>query len=196
VLTRKPKTTRARIVSATEDARSSVKPAAETARDKLGTATEGAISSVAATVGPALEGARERLAPVAESAIAEGRKQGRRAAAKSREAAINAGLIEPPKKSHKLRNMVLVLGLGGVAAFLYKKFTGNDADPAWTAGRDSAAADARATTPLHAAAVDETLPPGAVDDADMAPTAPFASEETVESTSPTTPDQPIEKKDL
>ena len=35
---------------------------------------------------------------------------------------------------------LILLGLGGLAAFVYMKLTGKDADPAWTTGRDSAAA--------------------------------------------------------
>ena len=46
-------------------------------------------------------------------------------------------MAEEPKKSHKLRNLLIVLGLAGLAAFVYKKVTGKDADPAWTQSRDS-----------------------------------------------------------
>jgi len=134
--------TRKKARSAAKDARSTVKPAAEVALERIGSATEQALSSVASTVGPALEDARDRLAPAVEDArvkmapvvagaVATSRRKGRQVAER-------AGIVEERKKSHKLRNFVLLLGLGGAAAFVYSKLTGKDADPAWTASRDSA----------------------------------------------------------
>lgn len=194
------KSARKKMRSAVGDARSSVQPAAESAIDKIGTATGQAISSVAANVGPALDDARGRISPVVEDArdmardtivpavtvaVARGRKKGR-------EVAERAGLVEEKKKSHKLRNLVILLGLGGLAAFVAKKLTGKDADPAWTASRDSASSmPPRPTSPVHAAPVSAA---GPVDESETAPTAPFASEETVESPVPTTPDEPLQKK--
>jgi len=181
-----------------------VQPAAETALDKIGTATEQIVSTVVSTVGPALEDAKDKakdvtndsvkpaveeakdkaletyketLVPLAAAALVEGKARGRRAAVK-------LGVTEEPKKSHKLRNLLIILGLAGLAAFVYKKVTGNDADPAWTQSRDSAA-----SRPAHAA----TAP---VDGSDTAPTAPLASEETVESPTPTTPDKPLKQTDV
>lgn len=202
------KSARKNMRSAAKDARGSVQ-AAESALDKIGTATGQAISSVAANVGPALEDARDRIAPAVEDArdrardtivpavtvaVASGRKKGR-------EVAERTGLVEEKKKSHKLRNLVLLLGLGGVVAFVAKRFTGQDADPAWTASRDSASRvpPRPATAPSPDAAVPAAPIGGAaapVDESETAPTAPFASEETVESPTPTTPDEPLEKKQV
>ena len=179
------KTRRDKVRDAVEDARSTVQPAAEVALDKIGTATEQFVSTVASTVGPALEDAKDKaldtykdtLIPLAQQAIVEGKVRGRRAA-------IKLGVADEPKKSHKLRNLLVLIGLAGLAAFAYKKVTGKDADPAWTQSRDSSA-----TRPAHAA----TAP---VDGSDTAPTAPLASEETVESPTPTTPDKPLKTKDV
>ena len=186
------KSARKKISSAADDARSSVQPAAESAIDRIGTATEQVISSVAASAedarhrfGPAVEDARDKVAPVVAGAVATGRKRGR-------EAAVRAGLVEEKKKSHKFRNFLLVLGLGGVAAFVYSKMTGKAADPAWTTSRDSAASTPR----QHAAPRPAAATAGPVDGSDTAPTAPLASEETVESPTPTTPDAPLEKKNV
>lgn len=187
--------------------RLAVLPTAEAAKEKISAATESALSSVASTVGPALEDAKNRLAPVAGQALAQGKRHGRRAAAK-------LGVAEEPKDSHKVRNLILMLGLGAVVAAVYKKVTGKDADPAWTSGRDTAAAAppspvavASHDDPLEAGPVTEppagdslSDPPsgaaGPVDGSEVAPTAPLASEETVESSVPTTPDEPLEKHDL
>jgi hypothetical protein len=198
------KTRRDKVRDVVEEARSSVQPAAEITLDKIGTATEQIVSTVASTVGPALEDAKDKakdvttdsvkpavedakdkaletyketLVPLAAAALVEGKARGRRAAVK-------LGVADEPKKSHKLRNLLILIGLGGLAAFIYTKMTGKDADPTWTQSRDSAA-----TRPAEAS----TAP---VDGSDTAPTAPLASEETVESPMPTTPDKPLKKKDV
>jgi len=208
------KTERKRKVTVVEDQMVDARPTAEIARERIGAVTESALASVAQTVGPALEDARMRLAPVAEQAIAHGKRQGRRAALK-------LGVVEEPEpeESHKIRNLMLMLGLGAIAAAVYKMMSGKDADPAWTARRDDAAA--APTSPVTVAAVDEpasagvdpvvaepagsdplmTAEPtsrvaGPIDGSETAPTAPLASEETVESSVPTTPDQPLERRDV
>lgn len=205
------RTERKRRVTVVEE-RVGALPTAEIAREKIGAVTENALASVAETVGPALGDARLRLAPVAEQAIAQSKRQGRRAAVKLR-------LAEEPTESpsHKLRNLVLLLGLGAIAAAVYKKMTGKDADPAWTQGRDTAAdapaspvaaaTDESGTTDVDPVVAEpagsEPLTPepaatsaGPVDGSEAAPTAPFASEETVESPVPTTPDEPLERRDF
>ncbi len=199
------KTRRDKLRSAVHDARDGVQPAAESAMDRIGSATGELVSTVAASVGPALEDARDRvkpavedardrltpmveeardkIAPLAQQAVVEGKRRGRRAAER-------LGVVEEPKKSHKLRNLVILVGLGGLAAFIYTKMTGKDADPVWTSGRDSAAAQSD-STPAGETGAHATAP---VDGSDTAPTAPLASEETVESPQPTTPDKPLRKK--
>ncbi|MBA2444006.1 MAG: apolipoprotein A1/A4/E family protein [Nocardioidaceae bacterium] len=213
---------RDKIAPAVEDARVKLGPVVEEARDKIGPVVEEARDKIGPVVeeareriGPVMTDARGKVAPLAGSALLASKAQGRKAA-------IRLGLVEEPQpaKGHKIRNLLLVLGLGGAAAFAYKMLTGKDADPAWTATRDTAAAshanygskpyessftssDSSADlsvpeTTSHLAAADAPpLPTDAPDDqSDTAPSAPFASEETVESHVPTTPDQPLEKKDL
>jgi hypothetical protein len=203
------KTRRDKVRAAVEDARDNVQPAAEAALDAIGTATEQIVSSVAASVGPALEDAKDKakdvangtvkpavedakdkaldtyrdtLVPLAQQAVVEGKVRGRRAA-------IKMGIADEPKKSHKLRNLLIIIGLGGLIAFIYSKVSGKDADPAWTQSRDSAA-----TRPAHVATDSSSTATAPVDGSDTAPTAPLASEETVESPTPTTPDKPLKKK--
>jgi hypothetical protein len=72
-------------------------------------------------VGPALEDARDMLVPAAQQALKDGKRHGRKAAVKLR-------LAEEPKSGHKLRNLLILLGLGGVGFIAYKKFFGGD-DP-------------------------------------------------------------------
>lgn len=226
--------------------------AAALARDRMSTATDQALATVATTLLPALIEARDKLTPVAEQALAQGKVRGRQAAAlglakgsqaaavgltKGKQAAARWGVLEEPpqpEQSHKLRNLMIVLGLGAVGAAVYKLVTGQDADPAWTAGRDSAAASKSQTSdsvadpgqdsvpwgdtpadempgmdpsavdpvvadPAGSDALDHEDPgttAGPIDGSGTAPTAPLASEETTDSPVPTTPDEPLERRDL
>lgn len=206
------------VVPAAESAFNAIGTAAETAFDAIGTATEQTFDSTKDKVGPVIEDARDRLAPVVGDAqakiapvVAAAVLTGRR---KGRVVAERVGIVEK-KKSHKLRNLLVTLGLGGVAAFVYAKLAGKDTDPAWTSSRDSAATD----SPRHAASPvaeepsdDSSAATGVtgtvvgtseaaaaeqpVSGSDTAPTAPFPSEETAESPVPTTPDQPLQSKDV
>lgn len=232
--------TRARLALVADDARMVVKPAADLTIDRIGAATHDAVATMASTVGPVLGDARERLVPVVEEArerlapmVEDARERIAPLAAtavaatkdRSQKAAVRWGLVEEPEEpeqTHRLRNLLIVLGLGGIAAFVYTRLSGRDADPAWTASRDTAAASTTSTesTPLStgsatdsanrvtfaaAAAENETAGASgtgatdsgaATDQSDTAPTAPLASEETVESHAPTTPDEPLERRDF
>jgi hypothetical protein len=197
---------RSTMATLADDAASAVEPKADVALDKLSTATDQARVTMSETVVPAVQDAKDKVAPaiqeakdkivpaiqeamdkvipVAEQAIQESKERGRMAAEK-------VGIVEKPKKSHKLRNLLIVLGLGGVAAFVYTKLTGKQADPAWTTSPE------RDEPARHIAAVNDSgTAAGPVDGSDTAPTAPLPSEETVESPVPTTPDEPLEKKNL
>ena len=185
-------------------------PATEVAKEKIGAATAAtgnALASVAQTVGPAIDDARQRLAPVAEQAITRGKRGGRLAAVK-------LGVIEEPKETHKIRNLMMFLGLGALAAAAFKMMRGGeDADPAWISGRNTAAAP---SAPVASDSLDgtssvdpvvaepagsdpltaEMAATGPLESTEPAPTAPLAAPETVESPVPTTPDEPLERRDL
>ncbi|MBA3265841.1 MAG: hypothetical protein H0T14_05625 [Nocardioidaceae bacterium] len=203
---------REKIGPAVDDALDKIAPVVADARERLVPVVEDARDRIA----PVMSDARDKVGPLAGSALIAGKARGR-------QAAYRLGLAEEPQpepKTHKIRNLLLLLGLGGAAAFAYKKITGKDADPAWTASRDSASAShadygSRSPAPdfaesesgtetvtvettSHLAAADAPpLSTDAPDDqSDTAPSAPFPSEETVESHEPTTPDEPLEKKDL
>jgi hypothetical protein len=177
------KRNQSKLASTMEDARQAVIPAAETAIDKIGTATEQAIAAVQTNVLPALADAKERLAPVVEDAKAAIVPVATEALAaskrKSHDASVKLGVVEEPKKKHRLRKLLIVLGIAGAAAFVYRKVTGGS-EPTWVptgAGSDS---------PTSASTSE-------ADKSETAPTAPLASEETVESPVPTTPDAPLEE---
>jgi hypothetical protein len=137
------------------EAREKVGPMVEDAKERLGPVVEDAKDAIARGA----EEAKEILAPVAAEALKATKKTGRKAAVK-------VGLAEEPKKSHKLRKLLVMLGIAGLAAFVYKKMTGRESAPQWTAPRDAA------------------------------PSAPLRSDETVESPVPTTPDEPLEERSV
>jgi hypothetical protein len=171
-----------------EGVRDTVVPAAQDAAASVASAVGPALADAKDKVGPALVDAKDKITPIleeAKDAIVPAAQAALEAAKdKSHDVAVNTGLVEE-KKSHKLRNFLIVLGLGGAIAFAYKKLSGKEADPVWTQSRDQAAAP----RPTSAAA-------GPVDGSDTAPTAPLASEETVESPVPSTPDAPIEERNV
>jgi hypothetical protein len=159
------------ITDTAADAYAAVTPVAAQAKETLSSVAAQAKDVVNETVIPALNEAAEKLAPLVEeakdaivpaasAAIASTKDRGKKVAEK-------AGIVDPPKKKHRIRKLLIVLGIAGAAALVYKKLSGGK-EPTWVAD----------------------------DGADMAPTAPLASEETVASPEPTTPDEPLEETDV
>ncbi len=139
-----------------------VTPAAESAWARVAPVAEDAYGKVSEAVVPAVQDARAKVAPLAGQALRESRRHGRKAAVK-------LGVVEEPKKRHRLRKFLALVGLAGLGAYVYKKFA------------DDSGAGGGAYSPTR----NET-----------APTAPFPSKETVESTTPTTPDNPVQQTDV
>lgn len=168
-----------------DKARETLGPAAEQARDKAAPAFNEAMERIAPIVEEARIQASEILRPVAAAAAA--RSEPYREEAKRRGVATVAALkgeVEAPtEKSHKLRTVVLVLGLGGAVAWGYKWFTGRDADAAWQSSYDPMPAPPSGTPeePDDAAAA---APDEALADADEQPH------------DPTDPDHPLERREL
>jgi hypothetical protein len=167
-----------KLVSVAEDVRDAAVPAAEQAASSVASTVGPALSDAKDKLTPLIEEARDAIIPAAEAALAAVKE-------KSHDAAVSVGVVEEKKKSHKLRNFLIIVGLGGAIAFAIKKLSGKEADPVWTSGRD----DAAANRPMASS----TAP---IDQSDTAPTAPLASEETVESPVPTTPDNPLQEKQV
>ncbi|TDD59037.1 hypothetical protein E1263_16680 [Kribbella antibiotica] len=135
---------------------------AHVAVEKAGPRIDDALSKVGPATEHAAEKARERfnddvlpkvtaalasLAAVAEPVIEESSRRG-----KATKAALR-GEIEVPKKSHKLRTAVLLLGFGALAAAAVKKLL-TPPEPAWqstpTSGRDYSSAAAPRTQSSNA----------------------------------------------
>jgi len=148
---------------------------AHVAVEKAGPRIDDALAKVGPATEHAAEKARERfnddvlpkvtaalatLAAAAEPVIEESSRRG-----KATKAALR-GELEVPKKSHKLRTAVLLLGFGALAAAAVKKLL-TPPEPAWqstpTSGRDysSAAAPRPESSNGHTAPKQETPKPEA-----------------------------------
>ncbi|NEA33306.1 hypothetical protein [Streptomyces sp. SID13031] len=131
---------------------------AHAAVEKAGPVIDDALSKVGPATEHAAERARERfnedvlpkvtaalatLAAAAEPVIEESSRRGKATAAALK------GEIDAPKKSHKLRKVVLFLGFGAIAAAAVKKLL-TPPEPAWqstpTSGRDYSSAPAGTTS--------------------------------------------------
>lgn len=125
-----------RIAPTVESARDKAAPLLAEARDKAAPL----VADAREKAGPALTEAKDRLAtevlPVITAAIAaasEATEDVRGETKKRGKAAVAAlkGEVEAPKKTHRLRNLLIVLGLGGIAAAVAKKLSGRQATTAW-----------------------------------------------------------------
>lgn len=131
---------------------------AHAAVEKAGPVIDDALAKVGPATEHAAEKARERfnddvlpkvtaalatLAAAAEPVIEEGSRRGKATAAALK------GEVDVPKKSHKLRKVVLFLGFGALAAAAVKKLL-TPPEPAWqstpTSGRDYSSAPAGTTS--------------------------------------------------
>lgn len=122
-------------------------PVIDDALAKVGPATEQAAEKARERfnddVLPKVTAALASLAAAAEPVVEETSRRGR-----ATKAALN-GEIDAPKKSHRLRKVVLFLGFGALAAAAVKKLL-TPPEPAWqstpTSGRDYSSAPAGTTS--------------------------------------------------
>lgn len=223
-------------------ARGTLGPAAEQAREKAGPVIIEARERLAPLVEEVRLQTNEKVRPVAEQAASSAKHKivtdvvpplagavatataastPYREEAKKRGAATLAamrGEIEAPTEtSHKLRNFVVLLGLGGAVAWGYKWVTGRDADAAWQSSYEPTPAAPTSTSgPLGSdTGVGASVPPAATstnapDAAPVADTpaveesddaAAAAPDEALADASeaphdPTDPEHPLEKRDV
>jgi hypothetical protein len=176
-------------------------------------------------VTPVIEDARERVIPAAESAAeqakatfhdtvlpqaaalvaaAEAASEPYRAEAKRRGAATLAaakGEIEVPKETHRFRNLVLLLVLGGVVFAVVRYFTKDDSagwESDYPATGPTPVPDepVAATTGVAAAGAPAAEEADEADDAAAAGPDEALADSTEHPHRPTDPDNPLERKDL
>src|SRR3954452_3604970 len=129
------------------DARDMVAPVIAEARDKAAPVVSDAREKLATDVLPvitaAIAAANEATGDVREEALKRGK-----AAAEALK-----GTPDPPKKhSHKLRNLLIVVALGAVIAFVAKKLSSRNAETAW----QSSYTPSTTSTTTSTGTVDET----------------------------------------
>ncbi len=182
-----------------------VGPALSDARDRVGPALEDARERIT----PVVQDARERLTPVLEDARERAVPAARdaRDAARVKLAATAATVAtklddrlpddrtpafvadaSTNKKGSKLRKLLVLAGLGGLAAFAVKKLQG-DSTPTWQAATPPPPPAPRpATTPAAATQASGDAAGGTPGEA--------AADEVDEPRTPTTPDAPAEQVDV
>jgi len=155
-------------------------PVLDDALAKVGPATEHAAEKARERLNddvlPKVTAALATLAAAAEPVVEETTRRG-----KATKAALK-GELDVPKKSHKLRNVMLFLGLGALAAAAVKKLL-TPPEPAWqstpTSGRDYSSAPAGTTSR-------PTDTPSSNGKTDAKPGADTAKTETAKTDAPTT----------
>jgi vacuolar-type H+-ATPase subunit H len=108
------------------EARERTSPYVNDARDRATPVVEGVRTKFNTEVIPVITAALAAASEASEEARTEAKKRG------SATAAALKGEVEPPKRSsHKLRNLLLLLGLGSIVAFVAKQMSDREASTAW-----------------------------------------------------------------
>ncbi len=107
------------------EARQKAAPYVESAREKATPAVDQARQKFTTEVLPVLTAAVAAASEATEELREEASKRGAATAAALK------GEIEAPKKTHKLRNFLIVIGLGGIAAIVTKRMSDRQATTAW-----------------------------------------------------------------
>jgi len=114
-----------RIAPTVDSARDRAVPVIADARDKAAPAFGSAKDRFNSDVLPALTAAAGAAGEATEEVRGETRKRSRAAVAALK------GEIEAPKETHRFRNFLVVLGLGGIAAAVGKKLSDRPATTTW-----------------------------------------------------------------
>jgi hypothetical protein len=154
------------------EARDRTAPALSEAREKLTTEVLPVLTAAIAAANEATEDVRE-----------EAKRRGKATAAALR------GDVEPPKSKHRIRKLLIVLGLGGIVAAVAKKMSDRQATTAWQSSYTPTPAP-MGTEPTGAHRAAEA------DDEGGASPDVAAADAAAEPHTATTPDQPAEEIDV
>ncbi|RYU10262.1 hypothetical protein [Nocardioides iriomotensis] len=173
-----------------------VEHAVETAKDKAGPV----IAEAREKAAPAVHDARDRIntevIPAIAAAIAaanEATEEVRGEAGKRGKAAVAAlkGEVEAPKETHRFRNFLVILGLGGAIAFVAKKLSDRPSSTTWESNYTPAPAP---TPPASAAGAHRAEGEG--DDQGGSSPDVAKADAAAEPHEATTPDNPAETIDV
>jgi vacuolar-type H+-ATPase subunit H len=166
------------------DAREKAAPLIADAREKATPVVEGARDRFTAEVLPTVTAALAAASEATEDVRDETRKRSKAALAALK------GEVEPPKKSHKLRNLLMMLGLGGIAAVAAKLLSNREATTAWQSSYTPPPSPVTPSAPQSGAHKAE-----ADDEGGAAPDVAIA-DSSAEPHAATTPDNPATQVDL
>ena len=107
------------------DAKDKAAPLVAEAREKAAPALNEAKDRISSDVLPVITAAVAAAGAATEDVRGETAKRGKAVAAALK------GEVEAPKQTHKLRNLLILLGLGGLAAFVAKKMSDREPTTAW-----------------------------------------------------------------
>jgi hypothetical protein len=146
-------------VTAASAAVEKVGPVVDEALHKVGPATTDAAEKARERLNddvlPKIAGALTALAVAAEPVVEETTKRGKATAAALK------GEIEAPKKTHRLRTMMIVVGFGAIAAAAVKRFL-TPKEPAWqstpTAGANYGSSSTSPSTSRPRTTTDDKMP--------------------------------------
>ncbi|HET7388693.1 MAG TPA: hypothetical protein VFJ19_18730 [Nocardioidaceae bacterium] len=167
------------------DARDKAGPMLADARDKAGPYVAEARERFNRDVIPAVSAAIAAADEATEDARAEGRRRGKAALAALK------GEAEAPRKRHRLRNLLFVLGLGGLVAAIAKKLSDREPTTAWQSSYTPPPPPAPASP-----ADDATTGSHRAHDAGAATPDVAAADAEAEPHAATTPDEPAEETDV
>lgn len=168
------------------EARDKAAPLVAEAREKTAPMLNEAKDRINADVLPAITAAVAAAGAATEDVRGETAKRGKAAVAALK------GEVEAPKETHKLRNLLVLLGLGGLVAFVVKKKSDREPTTAWQSSY----------TPTPASAGDTSTSGGAhkaeepADDAAGASPDVAAADAAAAPHAATTPDDPAEVVDV
>jgi F0F1-type ATP synthase membrane subunit b/b' len=107
------------------EAREKAAPLVAEAREKAAPALHDAKDRLNSDVLPVLTAAVAAAGAATEDVRGETAKRGKAVAAALK------GEVEAPKETHRLRNLLVLLGLGGIVAFVVKKMSDREPTTAW-----------------------------------------------------------------
>jgi hypothetical protein len=177
--------TKTRVQDIAEQAIERVSPVIEEAREKIVPAAEAAADTAKTTFNESVVPQAAALLAAASAASEPYREEAKRRGAATL-AAVKGEVEAPPKKSHKVRNFVLLAAVGGAIAYLVKRFTGDDS-AAWESNYR-----ASGPTPVP----DLATPAEPADDAAAAGPDEALADATEQPHTPTDPESPLERKDV
>ena len=179
----------ARIGPTVDSARAKAAPLVAEARDRANPVLSDAKDRLSTDVLPAVAAAVAAAGAATEEVRGESMKRGKAVAA-----ALKGEVDAPAPKRHRLRKLLVVLGLGGIVAFVAKKMSSREATTAWQSSyTPTPAAPGGAEGGAHRA--DE----GAAEDADdLGGASPdvVAADAASSPHAATTPDNPAETIDV